>query len=264
MCTDSPDTRIAQQAALENAKISKDALEWYKQIYGESAPDRAAASERAREQSDLQLQASREALDTVRSERDRYNTTFKPIEAKIAEDALAYNTPMRKDYEARKAGADMEIMLANQRATTNREMERRGVLPGSGRALALNDSFTLGASKLRAGAENSARDRIEAVGNAKLMDAAGLGRGVVQNSATQAQIGLTSGNSSVGNAMQPLAIGQQGAQLMGQGFNTAMQGNNSSANINMGIANAQAGVDSANAQQAGAAAGAVATIAVAI
>lgn len=264
MCSDAPDTRIAQEAALRQADISKEALDWYKTIYSEGKGDRDAAGAMAREQAGLQNEASREALSTVREERERYNTTFKPIEAKIASDALTFNSPERKEFEARKAGADMEISLAGQRQATGRSMERRGVMPGSGRQLAMNDSFTLGAAKLRAGAENSARDRIEAVGNAKLMDAAGLGRGVVQNSATNAQIGLTAGNAAVNNAGQPLNVANTGAQLMGQGFNTALQANNSAANINMGIANQQAGVDSANGQAAGAAAGAVATIAVAI
>lgn len=264
MCADSPDTRIAQEAALRNADISQDALNWYKQIYADSAPDRAAASQAARDQSAAQTGLARETLGIAQDERQRYKSTFQPVEDKIVSDAMAYNTPQRKDYEARKAGADMEISLAGQRQATERDLERHGVMPGSGRALALGDTFTLGASKLRAGAENSARDRVEAVGSAKLMDAAGLGRGVVTNQATQAQIGLNAGNSSVANANLPNTITSQGASLMGQGYNTAMQGNTSAANINMGIANAQAGVDSANSQTAGAAGSAIGTIGMAI
>jgi hypothetical protein len=38
MCNEAPDTRIAQQAAVDNAQISKDALEWYKQTYTDGRP----------------------------------------------------------------------------------------------------------------------------------------------------------------------------------------------------------------------------------
>ncbi|MDB5730699.1 MAG: hypothetical protein JWQ03_594 [Variovorax sp.] len=264
MCAEAPDTRIAQEAALRNADISKEALDWYKQVYTDSAPDRAAASQVAREQSTIQRDLSQEALASVRDERDRYKTTFQPIEDRIANDAITFNTPARREAAARAAVADSEIALNVERQGSQQALERRGVTAGSGKSLALQGAMDLGAAKIKAGAANSARDRIEAVGSAKLMDAAGLGRGVVQNTATQAQIGLNSGNSSVGNASVPLGVQQQGAQLMGHGFSTAMQGNSSAANINMGVANQQAGVDSANGQQAAAGASAAASIAIAI
>jgi hypothetical protein len=63
----------------------------------------------------------------------------------------------------------------------------------------------------KAAAGNTARTNTETVGSAKMMDAAGIGRGVISNQATQAQIGLNSGNSSVNNANAPnvIALGAQ-------------------------------------------------------
>jgi hypothetical protein len=264
MCNEAPDTRIAQQAAVDNAQISKDALEWYKNVYAEGAGDRAAASQAAREQAGLQADLSRQSLESQAEERDRYKTTFQPLETRIASDAMGYDTPARREEAARQAVADTQMALSRAQDSSRRALERRGVMPGSGAALALSGSMDLGGAKAEASAANTARQRVETVGAAKLMDAAGLGRGVVSNQATQAQIGLTSGNSSVNNANMPNVINQQGASLMQQGFNTGIQGNQSAGHLDMGVANAHAGVDAANGQTAMGAGTAVAGIAMAI
>jgi hypothetical protein len=264
MCSDAPDTRIAQEAALKNAEISKEALEWYKQVYSDGAPDRNAASQLARQQSQKQIALSDLAIQTATEANDRYKTKFAPVEDRIVADAMAYDTTARRESEAREAVADTQIALTGQQQATTRSLERRGVSLGSGKAMALQGQFDLGAARLKAGAANSARERVETIGAAKMMDAAGIGRGVVGNQATQAQIGLNASNSGVASAATPITLANQSAALMGQGYNTALQGNTSSANIGMGIANAQAGVDAANGQTAAAGAAAVGTIAVVI
>lgn len=264
MCASSPDMTIANEAAARNAQISQDALDWYKQQYADTAPQRQQASDLALKQSTLQNELSQEALTTSQEQNQRYKDTFEPIENRIASDAMNYDTPAARQAAAAAASADVQTSLDAQRQASQRAQERTGVLPNSGRSLALAGSYDLGAAKLKAGAANTARQQVQTIGAAKLADAAGLGRGVVSNQATQAQIGLQSGNSAVGNAGVPLAVASQGAQLMGQGFNTALQGNTSAANINLGMAKAQSGVDAANSQTAEGAGTAVAGIAMAI
>jgi hypothetical protein len=264
MCTDAPDTSGMNRAAEANAKIGQDALDWYKQIYNDSAPDRARASTAALEQSQAQTSLARFSLDRAQQEANRYDTTFKPIEAKIAADAMAYDTPQRREDAARQAVADTDIALSRARDSSRRSLERRGVMPGSGAALALEGSQNLGAAKLSAGAANTARQRVETVGAAKMMDAAGLGHGVVSNQATQAQIGLQAGNSGVQNATMPLSIAAQGAELGGQGFNTAINANNSAGQMYGKIAGIQSGVDQANGQQMMQGASTIAAVGIAI
>jgi hypothetical protein len=263
-CADAPNTDGMNRAAEANAAIGEKALEWYQQIYAESAPDRRRAADVALAQSQAQTELARFSLDRSRQEAQRFDTTFKPIEAKIAADAMAYDTPERREAEARQAVADTQIALANARQSSKRAMERRGVMPGSGASLALQGSMDLGAAKLSAGAANTARERVATVGAAKMMDAAGLGRGVVSNQATQAQIGLQAGNSGVNNAMVPLSIAQQGAQLGGQGFQTAIGANNSAGQLYGQIAGLQSGIDAQNNQSAMAGASTIATVGIAI
>jgi hypothetical protein len=264
MCTEAPDTSGMNRAAEANAKIGQQALDWYKQIYQDSAPDRARASTAALDQSQAQTDLARFSLDRSRQEAGRYDTTFKPIEAKIAADAMAYDTPQRREEAARQAVADTDIALSRARDSSARALERRGVMPGSGASLGLEGTQNLGAAKLAAGAANTARERVETIGAAKMMDAAGLGRGVVSNQATQAQIGLQAGNSGVANATTPVNIAAQGAQLGGQGFNTAIAANNSAGQMYGNIAGLQSGVDAANGQQAMAGASTIAAVGIAI
>lgn len=264
MCSEAPDTTIAQQAAVQNAALGKEALDWYKQTYNDGAADRASASDMAREQAGIQNDTSKLALEAAQKANDRYNTIYAPVEDKIVADAQSYDTPERREAAARSAVADQEIALNNQRTQTNQMLERRGITLSSGKGLALATQFDLGAAKNKAGAANTARERVESVGAAKMMDAAGLGRGVVGTQATQAQIGLQAGNSAVGNATAPSTIAQQAGSAVGQGYSTAIGANTSAANINLGIGSAQAGVDASNGQQMAAGASAAASIAIAI
>lgn len=264
MCSSSPDTTGINRAAEQNVQLSKDALDWYKTIYADEAPDRAAASATAREQSALQRQLSLQSLSTQQDERDRYKSTFQPIEAKIAADALNYDTPQRREQEAGQAMADVDSQLALQRDGMNRDLSARGVDPGSGNAmLALSRQGVMGATA-KAAAGNTARQRIETVGAAKMMDAAGIGRGVIGNQATQAQIGLQSGNSSINAAGYPVNLAQNAGAQVGQGFNTAIQANTSAGSLYGQAANIQTGVNASNDANATAAGSAVAGIAIAI
>lgn len=245
MCSDSPDMRGVNAAAQANAEIGKEALDWYKQVYEDSAPDRAATSAAARRVSAVQEQLGLQSLETARKASERYDTKFAPVEDSIVADAMAYDTPARREAEAGQAMADVDTQLASQREVGMRELAARGVDPSSGSAaMALSRAGVSGAA-IKAAAGNTARQRVETVGAAKKMDAAGIGRGVVSNQGTQAQIGLQSGNSAVQNANMPNTVTQQGASLMGQGFQSGAQHNATAGSLYANAANGGATDNSA-------------------
>lgn len=231
MSSDGPDTSGMNDAARQNAALSKEQLDWSKQLYAETKPQREEATNLALAQARTQNQVSAEQLDTSQTQRRRYDTTFAPIENRIAQEAQSYDTPARREEAARSASADVEMNLGAQRDASQREMARRGVAPNSGRALALAGSYDLGLAKAKAGAANTARRQIETIGSAKLSDAAAMGRGVFTNQGTAAGLALNAGNSAVGNAQVPGNVSAQGAQVMQQGYNTAIQANNSTGNL---------------------------------
>ena len=82
----------------------------------------------------------------------------------------------------------------------------------------------LGAAKLKAGAASAARTQVETIGQARKMDAANLGRGLVSNQATSAGLALNQGNSSASNMAATGGIAGQGAALMNSGLSEAQSG----------------------------------------
>jgi hypothetical protein len=264
MCADAPDVSGVNRAAEANAGISKDALAFYKQVYADSAPDRAAASARAGVVSDAQLDAMQNATWMARDAWRQNNEVYRPLEKGLVDEANNFDTLEKRDQAAGKAGADITLAAAGAKAAGERDLERKGVNPSDGAygagARASDISLALG----KVDAMNKARDNVRTVGHAMKMDAASLGRGLPGQQATQASLALNAGNSSVGNAQVPLSIASQGAQLMGQGFGYGIQGNQSAGNLYGTAGQLQTSADAANSATMGGIGSAVGGIAIAI
>jgi hypothetical protein len=240
MCTpDAPDMSGANAAAVQQAALSKEQLDWAKQIYAESAPDRANATQRANAVSDLQMESLRKQNALTDDYTNYQRDTFRPLEQGIVKDAIGYDTAQRRETEAAKGLADVQQALATQNASAGREMERAGINPSSGKYQAIMAQNGLAGVAMQAGAANRARTQVETIGAARRADAANLGRGLASNQATSAGIALNQGNSSVSNAMQPGAIQAQGAALMNSGYAGAQNGLAGAAQTYQGIANTQ-------------------------
>lgn len=246
--SDQPDNSGMNAAAVQQAALSKEQLDWSKQIYAETAPDRADATHRANLVSDAQLE-SMNTQTGLAKDYDAYNkSTFRPLEQGIVADAQSYDTTARRESEAAKAMAGVEMSLANQRSASNRDLERSGVAPGSAKQLALSGAMDLGSAKLKAGAANAARTQVETIGQARKMDAANLGRGLASSQATSAGLALTAGNSASANGLASGNINAQGNQIMTSGYAGAQQGLAGAAGTYGNIARIQQ--DSANSDSA--------------
>lgn len=244
--SDAPDMTAQNTIAASQAEMSKEQLAWAKQIYAETAPDRAAATQRANAVSDAQLE-SMNTQTGLAKDYDAYNkSTFRPLEQGIVADAQAYDTPERREAEAAKATAGVEMSLANQREASNRSLERSGVAPGSAKQLALTGAMDLGSAKLKAGAANAARTQVETIGQARKMDAANLGRGLASSQATSAGLALTAGNNAAANGLASGNINAQGNQIMTSGYAGAQSGLAGAAGTYGNIANAGASADAGN------------------
>ena len=241
MCSPSaPDNSGLNAAALKQADMSAEQLAFVKQIYGESAPDRAEASQRARATSDLQMQAAQKQMALTDDYSNYQKNTFRPLEQGIVADAQGYDTPERREAEAARSVAGVEQNLAMQQDMNNRNLARSGIQPGSAKALAMQETFDLGAAKLKAGAASQARMQVETIGAARKSDAANLGRNLASNQATSAGIALNQGNSAVANGQVPLNVAQGGVAMMNSGFAGAQQGLANSANTYGTIGNMNA------------------------
>lgn len=233
-----PDPLIGQ-AAQSNAQISKDYLDWTKQLYAETAPQRAEATKIALDMARAQTDTAKKQSDMADETYAYTKGTFRPLEQKMAADALGYDTTARRDAEAAQAQADVGTAGDAGRATMLREIAARGGDINSGNVAASLANASVREAAVKAGAGNQARKNVEAIGAAKLADAASLGRNIAASNATQTQLGLNAGNSATGNAASTGNITAQGAQLMQGGANTAIQGNASAGQLALGQYNAQ-------------------------
>lgn len=256
-----PDTSKQQEAAMLTAELSQEQLDWAKEIYAETAPDREEAKRRANELSDLQMEQMRRAADQSEKLQARYDAMYLPVERSIIADAASYDTDARKAAEAGRAVADVEQAFANTRGQSQRAMARMGVNPSDGRQAAMSSQMDAQQALARATAANNARRNVETQGWARRMDAAGLGRGVVSGQATQAGMAANLGNSALNASNAALGAGQSGAGIMQGGYQGAISGNTAAGNMWGNIANQQAAASQAESANMAAGAGAVATVA---
>ncbi len=237
MCSDAPDNSGINRAAEASAALSKEALDFYKQVYAEGAPDRKRAADTAYKTSEAQM-ASMQQNDTISKDYwDYQKGTFRPLEGGIVADAESYDTEGRRNTEAAKAVADVGSQAGAAREATVRNMQRMGVNPNSGKMAAVNAQMGLAEAAAKAGAANKARSLVETQGFARKMDAASLGRGLASSQATSAGVALNAGDRAVTNAGIPMQQAQSAATQMGQGFSTAINANNSSGQLYTSAAN---------------------------
>jgi len=240
MCSSSapaPDPNIGN-AAMANVQISKDMLEYYREKDAESKPARDAAIALALDQAKVQTETSKKQNDMADETYAYTKNTFRPLEQKIAADALGYDTAERRDAEAAQAQADIGSAGDATRATLAREVASRGGDVNSGNFTASLSNFGVREAAAKAGAGNQARKNVETVGAAKVADAAALGRGIASTNATQTQLGLQAGNSAVGNAQVPGNITNQQVAGMNATGSAAAGVNSSAGNLLLGQYNA--------------------------
>ncbi|CAN7467953.1 hypothetical protein LJR175_003124 [Variovorax sp. LjRoot175] len=250
--------------AMQQAQLSREQLDWAKQVYSNEAPDRAEAQRIGTEVSNAQIEQMRQQTDLTRQANEDYRTTYRPLEQEIVADAKNYDTPERRAAEAAAASSDVERSIAAQRGATMREMERAGVNPASGKTVAMQGTMDLGAARAKAGAANSASKAVEQIGYARRMDAANLGRNIASSQGTTAALAQQAGAGAMAAQQSILAAGQAGNANMNAGYAGAQQGLAGAGNTYGAVAGQQGAAAASKNATTAAGVGAVATIAVVI
>lgn len=220
-----PDPRIGE-AALRNAELGQEAFDWYKQYF------ETTLAPLQQEQASLNKQVTQQQLDIARDNQrisnetyDYQKGTFRPVEQAIAADAMKFNEADYANRKAALAGADVTQAFDQAGAEVNRDLARRGMSLSAGQASASASDLALRKAAAIASASNAARDQAEAVGFARKMDAASIGRNLPSQQATAAQIALSGGSQASGVAGSSLSGAQSNAGVMGQGYNTNIGAN---------------------------------------
>lgn len=218
-----PDPQIGT-AALKQAETGQQWLEFSKdafRISQERQVDLDALTKRIGEQ---QIAQGEQQFQWARSDRDRYETAFKPVEDQFVKEASEYGSDARQQEAAATAKADITAAIAQQKEVTQRQQMGLGVNPASGRFAGIQRAGDLGGAIATAGAQNQARTQQRDKGLALKADVTNLGRGLPAQSAQATALGLNAGNSAAGlygNANQQY-IASTG--IMGQGYRGAMAG----------------------------------------
>lgn len=240
MCSSAPapDPAIGQ-AALGNLEISKEMLAYYREKDAESKPARDAAISLALDQAKVQTETARKQNAMADETYDYTKKTFRPLEQKIASDAIGYDTTARRDSEAAQAQADIGTAGDAARISLARDVVSRGGDVNSGNFTASLANASVREAAAKAAAGNQARKNVETVGAAKVADAAALGRGIASTNATQTQLGLQAGNSAVSTSQVPGNVTAQQVSGMNQTGSAAAGVNSSAGNLLLGQYSAQ-------------------------
>lgn len=236
---DAPDTSRQDAVAEQMARMSEEQWNWVKQQYAEQAPTRQAAAATAQQVAEAGLSSMNLQNQVVADYKADRDTLYRPLEQAMVEEANTYDTAARRDAKAAEAVADVGMQAEAARQAQARQQQRMGVNPSSGKALALQSQMGLAEAAAKAGAANTARDKVETVGRALKMDAVNIGRNNASSQATSASLALNAGQGATSAAVTPVNVAQGGVGMVQQGLGTTLNGLSGAANIFTNSSNQQ-------------------------
>lgn len=240
-----PDLGPSAEASMEigrmNTQIAREQLDWARE---QDTMNREILNEVL----SIQMPAMREQYEQARSDRERYETVFRPFEDQFAKEAAEYDTPEKRQQAQAQAIADVSTQFDAQRQNALQRLEEYGVDPSQTRNAALDVGVRTAQAAASAGAASQAGQRVEDVGRALRSDVINMGRGALSNAAGFYGQAVGAGSAGVQGATQTtgagagatqsaLGFGQLGMQGYGQGANILSQGyGNQMQGYNAGVA----------------------------
>jgi hypothetical protein len=222
--------------------------------------------ENQRKMAPLQMEQMRFGLDSAKTAYDQSQTDrtwmlgrrgmLSDAQDTMSADAKSFNTEGKREELAAAANADVNAAFGAVRSQTAREMERKGVNPSSGKALATSNQLSIAQAAAGAGASNNARtaarmegraltDRVTnslagypAMASGVSTTGAGLGAsglGIVNTASAGVNSGLTSA-STVAGQLGANATGMYGAQASYKNAQDQLAANNDPTNAILGAA----------------------------
>lgn len=156
-----------------------------------------------REQMQFALNTARQAATDTQADRSWMLTRramLSGVQDRLVDDANRFDADQRGDVLAKQAGADASMAISRARASSGRDLARRGVMPGTGRSD--DTALVLGEAALQAGAKTGARRAARQEGFALTDRAANAlaGYPAMSTAASGTAAGLAAGGLNVVNA----------------------------------------------------------------
>jgi hypothetical protein len=193
-----PDPQIGA-AALQNANIAQQQLDLGKSQLAYN--QQQAAWQQPLIQKIAQQDIATSDTNTARAndQWNQYKTMFQPVENQMVSDAMNFDSPAQQEKLAGQAAADVTKSYQGGLDSNQRNMERMGINPNSGRFAAINNETSLAQAKDTAGAMNNARQGAITQGMALRAGVANFGRNMPNTGLAADSTALNAGNSAVGN-----------------------------------------------------------------
>lgn len=233
-----PDPAIGQAAAA-NAEVAKEALAFQKQMYEEAKPRQARLDDIVNQVVQQQLQIQEKQAGQADDYINYMKSTFRPVEQRLAQEAMDFDTEARRAELAGQAGADVRQAFGAERERLAREQQAYGIDPTSGRAAGVARKLGIAEAAATSGAMNAARTAARNEGRAFKFDVSGLGRNLPGAGATASTVALQAGNAASGNAALPSQNARADAGMMQEGFRTGIAGYGTAGNIYGNLYDAQ-------------------------
>ena len=165
-----------------------------------------------------QIAAQTQQMEQAQDYYNYMQETFRPVEQSLVAQAQNFNTDAYRRQKAAEASAAASRAFATARESNARSLAARGVNPNSGAARGMGTATQLQEGLARAGGMTSARQQAEQMGYARMIDAAGLGRGLAGASAAAYAGATGAGSAGLNSYMAPGTQYQQGLAGAGQTF----------------------------------------------
>ena len=172
----------------------------------------------AQEIAGLQAGAQRQQMEQAGDYYDYMQETFRPVEQSLVAQAQEFNTDAYRQQMAQQASTAAARAFEQSQAMTGRSLAARGVNPASGAARGADRATSLQQAAMRTQAMTGSRQQAEQMGYARMLDAAGLGRGLAGASAAAYAGATGAGTAGMGTYMAPGNQYQAGLANAGQTF----------------------------------------------
>lgn len=216
-----PLQQLSRDAVRTMGGLGQQQMAFAQQQYADLAPTLRGIAETQQQAQQQQMSQAQDYYDYMRS-------TYRPVEQSLVKQAQNFNTDAYREQLASQAAADAGRAFAQTQAASQRAMAGMGVNPSSGRFASMQNQANLGLAAQRAAAMTGTRQQAQQMGYARMLDAAGLGRGLSGASTAAYQGAVGAGNAAGAMYMAPgnqymAGMGQAG-QTMGQGYQLGIGG----------------------------------------
>jgi hypothetical protein len=223
---------LIAQAAQQQAQLARESFDFYKNAYeNHLLPMEQESHAMAQRLMAEQEAASAQQREFAQKQQAYYEEVFQPIERKMAEEAMNYDSNENVQRRMGIAAAAQNQQWSNATQQNARLLSRYGLNPNSSAFASTNAKLlreqALGTAGAQTGAAFDTMDKAIAL----RAGAANFGRNM-PNTALQYHQGANASNNMAMNfATQDMANARANTGIMGQGFDTAMSGWNSAGNL---------------------------------